>query len=77
MGMFFRLILTLSLYWDTLSEKLFLAANFQVSVRQCLLSTDTFKSNSMLGTHLHTMIRTHHFDFNIEFKPIGALMSKN
>ena len=40
---------------------------FDVSVdsRQCL--TDTSKSNSTLGTHLHAMIRTRHFDFNVSF----------
>ena len=40
---------------------------FDVSVRLCLLSTHTSKSNSMLGTHLHAMIRTHHFDFDVRF----------
>ena len=41
--------------------------NFNVSVRQCLLPTHTLKSNLMLGTHLHAMIRTHHFDLDIRF----------
>ena len=41
--------------------------NFDVSVRHCLLSTHTLKSNSTLGTHLYAMIRTHHFDFDIRF----------
>ena len=39
--------------------------DFDVSVRHCLLSTHTLKLCSTLGTHLHTMKRTHHFDFEI------------
>ena len=41
--------------------------DFDVSVdsRHCL--TDTLKSNSTLGTHLHAMIRAHHFDFEVKF----------
>ena len=41
--------------------------DFDVSVdsRHCL--TDTLMSNLTLGTHLHAMIRTHHFDFDIRF----------
>ena len=50
--------------------------NFNVSVRHCLLSTHTLKSNSMFGTHLHAMIRTHHFDFDVRLCLISALMSK-
>ena len=50
--------------------------NFDVSVRHCLLSAHTLKSNLMLGTHLHAMIRTHHFDFDIRFLPISVLMLK-
>ena len=41
--------------------------NFDVSVRHCLLSTHASKSNLTLGTHLHDMIRTHHFDLDIRF----------
>ena len=41
--------------------------DFDESVRLCLLSTHTLKSNSTLGTHLHAMIRTHHFDFDVRF----------
>ena len=41
--------------------------DFDVSVRQCLLSTHTSKSNTMLSTHLHAMIRTYHLDFNVRF----------
>ena len=41
--------------------------DFDVSVWHCLLSTHTSKSKSILGTHLHAMIRTHHFDFDIRF----------
>ena len=40
------------------------------------MSTRALKSNLMLGTHLHAMIRTHHFDFDIRFWPISALTSK-
>ena len=47
--------------------------NFDVSIRHCQLSTHASKSNSTLGTHLHAMIRTYHFDFNIRFRPISAL----
>ena len=43
--------------------------------RHCLLSTHTSKSNSTLGTHLHAMITTHHFDFDVRIWPISALMS--
>ena len=50
--------------------------DFDVSVRHCLLSTHTFKSHSTSGTDLHTVIRTHHFDFDIRFWPISALMGK-
>ena len=39
--------------------------DYDVSVRHCLLSTHTLKLYSTLGTHLHTMKRTHHFDFEI------------
>ena len=46
--------------------------DFDVSVRHCLLSTHTSKSNSILGTHLHAMIRTHHFDFDVRFWPISV-----
>ena len=38
-----------------------------ISVRHCLLSNHTLKSNSALGTHLHAMIRTHYFHFDIRF----------
>ena len=48
--------------------------NFDVSVRHCLLSTHTSKSNLTLGTHLHALMRTHNFDFNVRFWPISALM---
>ena len=41
--------------------------DFDVSVRQCLLSTHASKSNATLGTQLQAMIRTHHFDFNVRF----------
>ena len=41
--------------------------NFDVYNRHCLLSTHTSKSNLMLGTHLHAIIRTHHFDFDVRF----------
>ena len=41
--------------------------DFDVSVRHCLLSTHASKSNSTLGSHLHAMIRTHHFDYDIRF----------
>ena len=41
-----------------------------------MLSTHTLKSNLTLGTHLHAMMRTHHFDFDIRFWPIIALMLK-
>ena len=41
--------------------------NFDVSVRHCLLSMHTLKLNLKLGTHLHAMIRTHHFDFDARF----------
>ena len=37
--------------------------DFDVSVRQCLLSTDTLKSNLPLNTHLHAIIRSHNFRF--------------
>ena len=50
--------------------------NFDVPVKHCLLSTYTSMSTSMLGTHLHTMIKTRHFDFGIRFWPISAPMSK-
>ena len=50
--------------------------NFDVSVRHCLLSTHTSKSNLTLGTHLHAMKRTDHFDFDIRFSPIRVLMLK-
>ena len=36
-----------------------------VGSRHCL--TDTLKSNFTFGTHLHAMIRTHHFDFDVRF----------
>ena len=41
--------------------------NFDVPVdsRYCL--TDTSKSNLMLGTHLHAMIRNHPFDYDVRF----------
>ena len=39
--------------------------NVSVDSRHCL--TDTLKSNSTLGSHLHAMVRTHHFDFDIRF----------
>ena len=41
--------------------------DFGASVRHCLLSTHTSKLNLTLGTHLHAMIRTHHFDYDIRF----------
>ena len=50
--------------------------NFNVFVRHCLQSTHTSKLNLTLGTHLHAVIRTHHFDFDIRFWPISTLMSK-
>ena len=37
--------------------------DFNVSVRQCWLSTDTSKLNLTLSTHLHAMIRNHNFRF--------------
>ena len=46
--------------------------DFDVSVRNCLLSTQSY---STLGTHLHAMIRTHHFDFDIRFWPVSTLKS--
>ena len=58
-------------HWKYPTSKL----DFDVSVRHCLLSTHTLKSNSTLGTHFDAMIRTHHFDFDIRFWPIKALMS--
>ena len=42
----------------------------------CLLSIHLSKSNLTLGTHLHAMIRTHHFDLDIGFWPISTLMLK-
>ena len=39
--------------------------DFDVSVRHCLQSTHTSKLNLTFGTHLHALIRTHHFDFDI------------
>ena len=50
--------------------------NFGVSVRHSLLSAHTSKSNSMLGTNLYAMIRTHHFDFDLRVLPISARMTK-
>ena len=47
--------------------------NFDVSVWHCLLSTPTSKLNSTLGTHLHAIIRTHHFDFDGRFWPTHML----
>ena len=41
--------------------------DFDASVRHCLLSTHTHKLNSMLGSHLLAMIRTHYFDFDVRF----------
>ena len=41
--------------------------DFDVSVDSRHFLTDTSKSNSTFGTHLHTMIRTHHFDFDVRF----------
>ena len=41
--------------------------DFDVSVWHCLLSTHASKLNSTLGSHLHAMIRTHHFDYDIRF----------
>ena len=41
--------------------------DFDVSVRHCLQSTHTLKSNLALGTHFYAMIRTHHFDFDVRF----------
>ena len=50
------------------------------SISMYLLGTvccqHTSKSNSTLGTHVHAMIMSHHFDFEIRFWPIRALMSK-
>ena len=50
--------------------------DFNVSVRHCLLSTYTSKSNLTLATHLHAMIRTYHFDFDIRIWSINTLLSK-
>ena len=50
--------------------------DFDVSVRHCLLSTHKLKTNLMLGTHLHALIRTHHFDLDIRFLAISTLMLK-
>ena len=41
--------------------------DFDASVRHCWLSAHKMKTNLMLGTHLHVMIRTHHFDLDIRF----------
>ena len=50
--------------------------NFDASVWHCLLSIHTTKLNLTLGTHLPSMIRNHHFDFDIRYWPISALMAK-
>ena len=50
--------------------------NFDVSVRHCLLSTHTWKLNLTLGTHLHAMIRTYHFDLALGFDP-SVFLFKN
>ena len=50
--------------------------DFNVSVDSRHFLADTSKSNSSLGTHLHAMMRTHHFDFDVRFCPISALMLK-
>ena len=41
--------------------------DFDLSVRYCQLKTCISKSNLTLGTHLHSMIRAHHFDLDIRF----------
>ena len=60
-------------YWTHITESIQLWIQLWCI---CQLSTHTLKSNSTLGTHLHAMIRTHHFDFDIRFWPICARMSK-
>ena len=51
--------------------------DFNVSVKNFLLSTHTSESNLTLGTHLLGMIRTQHFDFDVRFRPtVCTLLSK-
>ena len=62
--------------WTQRLKVLNVKFDFYVFVRHCLLSTHRSKSNSMLVTYLHAVIRTHHFDFVIRFWRIITLMSK-
>ena len=57
---------------DTSLEVPNVVFDFDVSVRHCLLSTHTSKSNLTSGTRLHALIRTHNFDFDNRFWPIST-----
>ena len=41
--------------------------DFDLSADNRLCQTDRSKLNSMLGTHLHALIRTRHFDLDVRF----------